>query len=86
MKVTWQLQEAKNRLSEVVDTAVKKGPQTITRHGRPTVVVLSVEEYARLNPKSQRSIVDWLRDCPGPELADLIEDRPKDKVRDIDLE
>lgn len=86
MNPVWQLQEAKNRFSEVVDTAVKKGPQTITRHGKPTVVVLSVKEYAELNPKSQRTLLDWLGDCPGPELADLIEERPKDEIRDVQFD
>jgi prevent-host-death family protein len=37
----WQLQEAKSRLSELVDDALHKGAQTITRHGRPVVMVVS---------------------------------------------
>jgi antitoxin Phd len=45
---TWQLQEAKNRLSEVVDEALTSGPQIITRRGIEAVVVLSVAEYSRL--------------------------------------
>jgi prevent-host-death family protein len=44
----WQLQTAKNRLSELVDDAVNQGPQTITRHGKPTAVVLSVEDYRKI--------------------------------------
>lgn len=35
----WQLQEAKNRLSEVVRRAMTDGPQTITLHGKDAVVV-----------------------------------------------
>lgn len=44
----WQLQEAKNRLSQVVDSALHDGPQTITLRGKPTAVVISFEEYRKL--------------------------------------
>jgi prevent-host-death family protein len=44
----WQLQEAKNRLSQVVDSALHDGPQTITLRGKPTAVVVSFEEYRRM--------------------------------------
>ncbi len=44
----WQLQEAKNRLSQVVDLALHDGPQTITLRGKPSAVVVSFEEYRRL--------------------------------------
>lgn len=38
----WQLQEAKNRLSEVIQAAERSGPQTITRHGQPVVLVVPI--------------------------------------------
>jgi len=60
--MTWQLQEAKNRLSEVVDRALSEGPQTITRHGRPAVVIVAVEQYARETQREKLSTV--LRECP----------------------
>jgi len=44
----WQLQEAKNRLSQVVDSALHSGPQTITLRGKPAAVVVSFEEYKKL--------------------------------------
>ena len=44
----WQLQTAKNRLSELVDNALSRGPQTITRHGKATAVVLSVDDYRKI--------------------------------------
>jgi prevent-host-death family protein len=47
-KNTWQLQEAKNRLSEVVRAAQDRGPQTITVRGKDAVVVMSAEEYERV--------------------------------------
>ena len=45
--MTWQLQEAKNKLSEVVDTSIRKGPQIITRRGRNAAVVISYEAYQK---------------------------------------
>ncbi len=38
----WPLQEAKNRLSELIQRAETEGPQTITRHGTPVAVVAPV--------------------------------------------
>jgi antitoxin Phd len=45
---SWQVQEAKTRLSEVIEEAVAKGPQTITRHGVDRAVVLSIRDYRAL--------------------------------------
>lgn len=44
----WQLQEAKNKFSEVVDEAVESGPQVITRYGVETAVVLGYAEYRKM--------------------------------------
>ncbi|MDI6754850.1 MAG: type II toxin-antitoxin system Phd/YefM family antitoxin [Thermodesulfobacteriota bacterium] len=44
----WQLPEAKNRLSQLVDHARHEGPQTITLCGKPTAVVISVEDFEKL--------------------------------------
>jgi antitoxin Phd len=44
---SWSVQDAKNRFSEVVEAARRK-PQTITKHGKPTVVVVDVAAYERL--------------------------------------
>jgi len=66
MKSTWQLQDAKSRFSELVDTATRGGAQTITRYGRPVAVVISVEEFAQLQPRHK--IVDVLRACPESDL------------------
>ena len=46
--MTWQLQEAKARLSEVIKKAQAEGPQHITVRGTSTAVVLSDSEYAQL--------------------------------------
>ena len=44
----WQLQDAKNSFSAVVDAALAGNPQCVTRRGKPAVVVLAVEDYERL--------------------------------------
>ncbi len=46
--MTWQLQDAKNRFSKVVDTSISIGPQIISRRGHNTAVVISYEEYKKL--------------------------------------
>lgn len=66
---TWQLQEAKNKLSEVVRRAADEGPQTITVHGREAVVVLSKEAYDRLcstapNRALQESLLSFFQRSP----------------------
>jgi antitoxin Phd len=44
---TWSVQDAKNRFSEVVEAA-RRRPQTVTKHGKPAVVVVAADEYERL--------------------------------------
>ena len=80
---TWQLQEAKARLSEVIKKATKEGPQSITVHGTSTAVVISQDEYKRL--KSPRgSFVDFMRQSPlyGLEL-DLKREQTPTREADV---
>jgi len=58
----WQLQTAKNRLSEVVRLAAE-GPQVITLHGREVAVVLSYEEFRRLS-QPESGLVDFFQASP----------------------
>jgi prevent-host-death family protein len=51
--MTWQLQDAKNKLSEVVNTSITNGPQIISRRGKNTAVLLSYEEYKKLTNKKK---------------------------------
>jgi prevent-host-death family protein len=44
---TWSVQDAKNRFSAVVEAA-RHEAQTVTKHGKPAVVVVDAAEYARL--------------------------------------
>lgn len=56
----WQVQEAKARFSELLDTALKKGPQIVTRRGVETAVLVPIEEWKRLHAKPQRHWNDVL--------------------------
>ncbi len=83
MRDTWQLQEAKNKFSEVVNKAVSGGPQVITRHGAETAVVISYEEYQRLR-QSGTPLSEFFRTSP---LAGTDLDLTRDKTasRPVDL-
>ena len=75
MARVWQLQEAKNRFSEVVDEALKKGPQVVTRRGKETVVVLSSADYRRMLVQ-QKKLSRFFSESP---LADAGLDLTRDK-------
>jgi prevent-host-death family protein len=59
----WQLQEAKSKLSEVVNQAASDGPQIITRHGIEVAVVVSYKDYDRLR-RPDIGLVEFLRASP----------------------
>jgi prevent-host-death family protein len=79
----WQLQEAKNRFSELVRKASEEGPQTVTRHGKDSVVVLSAEDYRKLE-KPKTSLAEFFRSSPLSGM-DLDTKRDRTAARDIDL-
>ena len=59
----WQLQDAKNRFSELVRKAREEGPQVIAMHGRDAVVVVSANEF-RILSQPRGSLVDFFRKSP----------------------
>lgn len=63
MNSVWQIQDAKNKLSEVITRALKQGPQLITKHGQKSVVVISYVEYEKLR-KSQGKLSEFFRASP----------------------
>lgn len=81
---SWQIQEAKARLSEVVKKARSEGPQELTMHGRPVAVVLSREEFDRLTGGSL-SLAEFMRRSPLYGLEDLDFPREQSLTRDIPL-
>ncbi|MBI2813669.1 MAG: type II toxin-antitoxin system Phd/YefM family antitoxin [Opitutae bacterium] len=83
MAKNWQLQEAKNQFSTVVEKALTDGYQVVTRHGQPAVVIMSVEEFRKLKPPRQ-PLVDFLADSPLRSLGGLPR-RPRDLPRKVTL-
>lgn len=79
--MTWNLAEAKNRLTEVVNLALSEGPQTITRRN-DTVVVISAETYAELTGKTL-DFKEYLLRGTGLDELDLTRDQSP--MRDVEL-
>ncbi|MBF8185158.1 type II toxin-antitoxin system Phd/YefM family antitoxin [Nonomuraea sp. K274] len=80
----WQLQEAKQRFSEVVRRAHDEGPQIVTRHGHDVAVILDMEEYRQLKGR-QPDFKEFL--LSGPDLSELDLTRDKStETRDIGFE
>ena len=84
MHSKWQLQEAKGNLSQLIKRAAGGDAQVVTVHGKPTAVVVSAEEYARLTRPRQGKLSAVLL---HPELAveDLDFSRSRDTGRNIKL-
>lgn len=89
--MSWQVQEAKQRFSEVLRAVEQDGPQTITRHGEEVAVVLNMADYRRLT-RANRNFADQLAAFPkgepdgDPDVFDEIEaDRARHRAREIDL-
>jgi antitoxin Phd len=75
VKRVWQLQEATNKFSEVVEEALSQGPQVITRRGVETVILLPYAEYRKLLA-SQKKLSEFFRQSP---LADANIDLDRDR-------
>ena len=79
----WQLQDAKNKFSSLVDKAQHRGPQIVTKHGKDAVVVLSIDEYKQLT-KPKSNLLKFFQNSPlaidNPDLT-----RNKDFPRDTEL-
>ena len=60
---TWTVAQAKAKFSEVIDRAMSEGPQTVTRKGRTTVVVVDAEEWNR-KTKRVGTLADFFAASP----------------------
>ena len=79
---TWQVQNAKTRLSEVIERARAEGPQMITKHGKERAVVLSIEDY-RVLVAHRPDFKSYLLD--GPKVDDFTIERTQDAGRNIEI-
>jgi prevent-host-death family protein len=77
MSTVWQLQDAKNRFSELVEEALHSGPQIVTRRGEPVVVVVAIETWRRVSGPTP-SLKAFLRSAPleGVDLSRDVGERP----------
>ena len=82
-RANWTVATAKARLSELIDRARRDGPQTITKNGVSTAVVVSVEEWGKKTARSG-SLAEFLLASPL-RGADLDVARSQDDARALDL-
>lgn len=78
----WQLHEAKNKLSSLIDVVMKGKPQCITRRGEDAAVIISMEDYKKLR-KQKMSFGEFL--MSGPKFDDLEIERARGSIREVDL-
>jgi antitoxin Phd len=78
----WQINEAKNRFSELLEDANAHGPQIITRHGAERAVVLSIKEYRALT-RQKPDLKAYLLE--GPKVDDFTLERDRSTGRTVDL-
>lgn len=83
-KNTWAVTEAKAKLSDLVDAAMKGEPQIITRRGDEAVVVLSMKRYRSAVEGSRGTLVDFFAKSPYRDVK-IAPRRNKELGRDIDL-
>ncbi|HTE84888.1 MAG TPA: type II toxin-antitoxin system Phd/YefM family antitoxin [Dehalococcoidia bacterium] len=80
--MSWQLQEAKQRFSELVQRALDHGPQVVTRRGAEVVVVVSATEYQRLTGRVP-DFKEFLLSAPDLGALDL--HRDAEMPREVEL-
>ena len=78
----WQLQEAKEKLGELVRRTLEEGSQVVTSHGEEVVVVVPIEEFRRMSGEKP-TFKEYLMSAPDLSVLDL--ERPKEFPRDVDL-
>lgn len=86
---TWQLQDAKNRLSELVRRVRAGEAQVITVRGEPTAVLVPIEDFRTHYSPSRKSLAEILLAAPrvlSDEEADELFARDRSPARDIDFE
>ena len=84
--MTWPVYDAKARFSELLDAALKDGPQVVTRRGVETAVLVPIDEWKRLNEKARTALPDPLLDPAGPHEIPLPARRPVLKLRSFSFD
>ena len=82
---SWRLQDAKARFSELVRRVRSEGPQHVTVHGRDEVVVVSAEEFRRLQGnRTGADLVAAMQASPYRDI-DIAPTRTPMPIRDVPL-
>lgn len=81
----WPVYDAKARFSELLDAAIKEGPQVVTRRGVEAAVLVPIDEWKRLLAHARPNIKDVLLDPHGPHDIPLPSRRPVLKLRPFRL-
>lgn len=84
IQTMWQLQDAKNRLSHVINEAINDGPQIVTRRGTKTAVIISYEQFEEWTNKKP-SFIEALLNAPRLLDEPLDTTIPDDTMREIEL-
>lgn len=79
--MVWPVYDAKARFSELLDAALKEGPQIVSRRGIETAVLVPIDEWKHLKERAKVSILDPLLDPNAPHDIPLPKRRPVLKLR-----
>ena len=60
MPGVWQVQEAKARFSEMLESSMDEGPQVVTKRGVESAVLVRIDEWRRLRRLARRDVKDLL--------------------------
>jgi antitoxin Phd len=77
MSATWQVQEAKSHFSELMERAVRDGPQVITRHGKPVVKVVAVDADDSEAKGTDAEWLEFLLNAPKSGLPEGLPAMPR---------
>ena len=81
----WSLQDAKNSFSAVVAAAISGTPQTVTKRGKPAVVVLSVGEFQRLSRRASAETPNFVAHLLAMPQDDGAFEHGRVKPRNVDF-
>ena len=76
MSKTWQVQDAKARFSELLETSLTEGPQIVTRRGVEAAVLVHIDEWRRLEKRARPDLKELLL-APEARTDALTPPRPR---------
>ena len=80
MSRTWQVQDAKARFSELLETSLSEGPQIVTKRGVEAAVLVPIDEWRRLEKRAKPDLKELLL-APQARTDELTPPRPRHRRR-----